>query len=144
MRRVHAAVLCTALLAACGETSLAAFGQLRSPVALAVHGPTDQVFIASLGGDELRVFDGRRRRFLEAPAALFPLSIPTVANPTALAAADRFVFVLSGPDAALAFVDTRLQPGAVGPRSVDVGGFPLTLPLEMVPADLAAFAAAWP
>jgi len=136
-------LLAGALLAGCGETSLASFGQLRNPVALAVHEPTANVFIASLGGDELRVFNARSESFLLAPAALFPLSIPTVRNPTALAAADRYVFVLSGPDAALAFVDTEVPAGAVGPRSVDVAGFPVTLPLDLLPSDLVAFSASW-
>ncbi|WP_373047930.1 hypothetical protein [Vulgatibacter sp.] len=144
MRRFAPLLLCPVLLAGCGETSVAPFGQLRSPVALAVHRPTSQVFIASLGGDELRVFDAREQAFLTAPVALFPLSVPTVRNPTALSAADRFVFVLSGPDAELGFVDTEVPAGAAGPRSVDVAGFPLTLPLDTVPADVEAFAAAWP
>lgn len=143
MRRIPALCATAALLAACGDTTIAPFGQLRDPVALAVHQPSASVFVASLGGDELRVFDARDETFLTAPAALFPLSIPTVRNPTQLGAADRFVFVLSAPSAELAFVDTVVPEGGAGPRSVDVGGFPLTLPLDMVPSDLEAFAAAW-
>ena len=144
MRRISALVASAVLLAGCGDANLAPFGQLRGPVALAVHQPSASVFIASLGGDELRVFDARNEAFLTAPAALFPLSIPTVTNPTQLSAADRFVFVLSSPSAELAFVDTVVRSGGVGPRSVDVGGFPLTLPLDMVPTALTAFSAAWP
>lgn len=144
MRRISAIAAAAALVAGCGETLLAPFGQLRAPVALAVHQPSAHVFIASLGGDELRVFDARSEDFLSAPAALFPLSIPTVRNPTDLAAADRYVFVLSATSAELGFVDTQVPTSGAGPRSVDVGGFPLTLPLDMVPTDLEAFAAAWP
>lgn len=133
------------LAAGCGETSLAPFGQLRSPVALALHAPSESLFIASLAANELRVFDARSETFLTAPAALFPLSIPTVPNPSNLAAADRFVFVLSAAGAEVGFVDTVVPRGSVGPRSVDgPDGLPIVLPVDMTPTAMAAFAGAYP
>lgn len=130
--------------AGCGDSELAPFGRLETPVALAFHEPSGNLFIASLAGDELKVLDVSAERFLAAPAALFPLSIPTVGSPTDLAAGERFVFVLSTAEAEVGFVDTQVPAGAVGPRSVDgPDGFPVTYPLGMVPTTMASFAAAY-
>lgn len=124
---------------ACGETQLPPFGDLASPVALAVHQGSAQAFVASQDGDELRVFDLRRREFLIAPAISFPLAIPTVATPRRLAAGDRFVFVVSGADGSVGFVDTETPPGAFGPRSVDdEAGAPIVARPPLVPTDAVA------
>lgn len=145
MRPTRILVAAAAFLLGCGESALAPFGQLQSPIALALHEPSDNLYIASLAGDDLRVFNARSEEFLTAPVALFPLSIPTVRNPSALAAADRFVFVLSTAGAQVGFVDTVVQQGAAGPRGVNSpSGLPIVLPLDMVPSSMAAFAAAWP
>lgn len=145
MRPTRILLAAAAFLLGCGEAALAPFGQLRSPVALALHEPSDSLYIASLAGDDLRVFNARSETFLTAPVALFPLSIPTVRNPSNLAAADRFVFVLSTAGAQVGFVDTVVAEGAAGPRSVnDPLGLPIVLPLDMVPSAMTAFAAAWP
>lgn len=144
MRRIASGIVAASLAAGCGAASLAPFGQIENPAALALHEPSGLLFIASLGSDELRVFDAREESFLTAPAGLFPLSIPTVRSPDALAAAGRYVFVLSRAGGEIGFVDTRVPVGGAGPRSVDVGGAPLTLPLDMVATDLIALEGAWP
>lgn len=113
------ALLSIAWLCACGKTQLPPFGDLVTPVAVAIHQPSGQVFVASQGADELRVFDIPTNNFLRAPAISFPLSIPTVPTPRLLAAGGRFVFVLSGATGEVGFVDTMVPPGSFGPRSVD-------------------------
>lgn len=144
MRPTRILLAAVAFLLGCGEKTLAPFGQLRSPVALALHEPSNNLYIASLAGDDLRVFNARSEKFLTAPVALFPLSIPTVRNPSALAAAERFVFVLSTAGAQVGFVDTEIQAGAAGPRSVNgPSGLPIVLPLDMVPSSITAFSSPW-
>lgn len=105
--------------AACAEEVIPSFGDLQTPVALAVHQPSGRVLVASQDADELRVFDLESREYLAAPAVSFPLSIPTVPSPRLLVAGERFAFVVSGADGAVGFVDAVAPPGAFGPRSVD-------------------------
>ena len=64
-------------------------------------------------------------------------------TPIAVAAARRFVFVVSGASAEVGFVDTEVPPGGFGPRSVDgPDGFPLTLAIDAVPTAAVALTAA--
>src|SRR5690606_4802799 len=105
--------------AACAEEVIPSFGDLQTPVALAVHQPSGRVLVASQDADELRVFDLESREYLAAPAVSFPLSIPTVPSPRLLVAGERFAFVVSGADGAVGFVDAVVPPGAFGPRSGD-------------------------
>ncbi|HWV36947.1 MAG TPA: hypothetical protein VN033_00555 [Vulgatibacter sp.] len=144
MRLRLAAAIAALLAAACAEQELAPFGNLDTPVSLAVHEPSGHLFIALQGTNDLRVFATRSDDFLTGPAELFPLSIPTVRTPIAVAAARRFAFVVSGASAEIGFVDTRVPPGAFGPRSVDgPDGFPLTLAVDQVPTAVAALTAAF-
>lgn len=130
---------------ACGETLLPPFGDLATPVAVAVHQQSKQAFIASQGGDELRVFDLQKKQFLIAPAISFPLSIPTVPTPRLLAAGERFVFVVSGADGSVGFVDTEVPPGAFGPRSVnDEAGAPVVARPPLLPTAAVAMAVPLP
>lgn len=123
-----------ALWLGCGETPPGAFGGLDTPVSLAMHPASGNLFIASQGRNDLKVYNVPSGQFLVGPAALFPLSIPTVRSPILAAAGERFVFVVSGASAEIGFVDTVRPPGALGPRSVDgPDGFPLTLAVDTVP-----------
>lgn len=132
-------ILAALVATACGDTTLPPFGQLRQPDALAFQPATGLLFIASAGGDELRVFDASERQFLRGPATVFPLSVPTVRRPSALAAGARWLFTLSSVDAELGFVDGVIAEGALGPRSLDgADGFPIALPLPGLPTALAA------
>ncbi len=140
MRRMLRTSTLAALLAAgCGDTTLPPFGQLRQPDALAFQASTGLLFIASAGGDELRVFDASERQFLRGPATVFPLSVPTVRRPTAIAAGERWLFTLSAVDAELGFVDGLVPEGALGPQALNgVDGYPITLPLPAPATALAA------
>lgn len=138
MRRL-ALLLLLCVLSACEDEAIPPFGDLNTPVAVAVHAPSRQVLVASQDEDELRVFDWAREEFLAGPSVSFPLSVPTVRTPRLLAAGDRFVFVVSGADGSVGFVDTQVPSGAFGPRSVDdAEGRPLTLPTELSPTAAAA------
>jgi len=138
------AVIAAFVSTACAEQALAPFGNLDTPVSLAVHEPSGQLFIALQGTNDLRVFATRSDDFLVGPAELFPLSIPTVRTPIAVAAAERFAFVVSGASAEIGFVDTQVPSGAFGPRSVDgPDGFPVTLAVDSVPTAAVAFSAAF-
>lgn len=138
MRR-FAPLLLIFILCACGEEVIPPFGDLHGPVGLAVHVPTRNVLIASEDRDELRVFDLSDREFLASPAVSFPLSVPTVPTPRFLGAGERFVFVVSGVDGSVGFVDTQVPPSAFGPRSVDdAEGNPITIPTGISPTAVAA------
>lgn len=119
---------------ACADEVIPPFGDLDNPVAVVVHQPSHRLLVASQDRDELRAFDLRDDEFLASPAVSFPLSIPTVRSPRLLAAGERFVFVVSGADGSVGFVDTRVPPTAFGPRSVDdADGRPVVVPSELLP-----------
>ncbi|AKU91528.1 hypothetical protein [Vulgatibacter incomptus] len=143
MRRILATLAIVAA-AGCGETIIASFGNLDTPVSLAAHEPSGRLFIANQGSNDLKVVDVGTSEFLVGPAALFPLSIPTVNTPIEVEAARRFVFVVSGSAAEVGFVDTEVPPGAFGPRSVDgPDGFPITIAVDTVPTAGVAFTGAF-
>lgn len=138
MRRFSLIVLVA--LGGCAEERISPFGDLNTPVAIAVHEPTRQLLIASQDEDELRVFDLRDQEFLASPSISFPLSVPTVRSPRFLGAGERFVFVVSGADGSVGFVDTRVPAEAFGPRSVDDSeGRPIVLATEFSPTAALAF-----
>ncbi len=144
MRSRLVAVAVALSVTACGEQTLSAFGNLDTPISLAIHETTSDLFIASHGSNDLRVYNVKKADFLVAPARLFPLSIPTVRSPIAVAAAEHFVFVVSGATAEVGFVTLDVPPGAFGPRSVDgPDGFPITQAIDAVPTAAVAFAAAF-
>lgn len=132
-------ILLVALLGACAEEPVRPFGDLNGPVAVAAHVPSRQLLVASQNSDELRVFDLRSEEFLASPAVSFPLSVPTVRTPRLLGAGERFVFVVSGADGSVGFVDTEVPPGAFGPRSVDdAEGRPIVVPTGISPTTAVA------
>lgn len=129
-----------ALLLACAEDVIPPFGDLHTPAAIAIHQPSKRILIASQDQNELRVFDIAEREFLVSPAASFPLSVPTVRTPRFLEAGDRFVFVVSGADGSVGFVDTDVPAGAFGPQSVDdAEGDPITVETDFSPTATAGF-----
>lgn len=143
MRASHtlAALLATLVWGACGTPELPAVGDLHGPTGLALHEPSGRLFVASLDTDEVRVLDLSNSRFLIAPATSFPLSIPTAPRPVALAAGARTIFVLSGADGAIAFIDTETPPGGRGPRTIETPDRePLTVPVDLVPMAIAPVA----
>lgn len=132
MRRASALGVLVVLAACSGQTTLPLRGNLRQPADTLLVG--DQLFISSLRQDALEVVQlsggGTPDAFVPAPNPVFPLQIPVVRRPSAMAAVSGtgvrpVVAVVSAVDPQLRLVDAdALEPlGA----PVALPGRPLTV-----------------
>ncbi len=102
-------LLLAAALVSCSSPASTPLAQLTQPIGLAttVSSGGPLLFVASSGGDEVKVLDLTTLRFLPSPMQLFPGSLLTGVRPTRLAGLNLVIGTPSTPSGAVLAAGTR-------------------------------------